>query len=183
MAALENTSTFPIIPKILCFACALLWLVEKLWVLMPQPLSCGPWILVVTGLMIAEGILVLSINSKQVNINYKQLNIPLRSDSHVPFSGAAQWGSLGASGQSYPAKVLHICCLVLPMKEYPYGHLPKGLLVQGPNAVPLHMPGNSVRAAAEADRLCFALAQTASLGSRAYKALPNEGKRSWRVIF
>lgn len=54
---------------------------------MPQPLSCGPRTLVVAGLITVEGILIL-------NINYKQVNIPLRSDSHVPFSGAAQQGSL-----------------------------------------------------------------------------------------
>lgn len=85
MVALENGSTFPIIPKILCSARALLWLTEKLWVLMPQPLSCAPQALVITGLNIAEGIVVL-------NINYKQVNMPLCSDSHVLFSKAGWQG-------------------------------------------------------------------------------------------
>lgn len=149
---------------------------------MPQPLSCGPRTLVVAGLITVEGILIL-------NINYKQVNIPLRSDSHVPFSRAAQQGSLAGlltiSWGLLVRATSETAPYLLPGAAHEGISLwtPYGLLVQGPNAVPRHMPENRVRAAAGADRLCFVLAQTASLGSRAYKALPNEGKRSWRVIF
>lgn len=55
---------------------------------MPQPLSCDPQPLVVAGPIIVEGILVL-------NINYKQVNIPcVLILQHVPFSRAGQQGYL-----------------------------------------------------------------------------------------
>lgn len=132
MVALENNSTFPIIPKILCSARALLWLTEKLWVLMPQPLSCGPQALVITDFNTAEGIVVL-------NINYKQVNIPLCSDSHLLFSKAGWqgfWPFHGGFWSELPSKAAPY---LQPMQGHPYRHLPWGLLVQGPNAVPYHM--------------------------------------------
>lgn len=81
----------------------------------PQPL-------VVTGPIIVEGILVL-------NVNYKQVNIPLCSDSHMPFSKVTCqgfWSELPTKTAPY----------LLSMEGYPYRHLPVGLFVQGPNDVP-----------------------------------------------
>lgn len=67
----------------------------------PQPL-------VVTGPIIVEGILVL-------NVNYKQVNIPLCSDSHMPFSKVTCqgfWSELPNKTAPY----------LLSMEGYPYRH-------------------------------------------------------------
>jgi len=64
-----------------------------------------------------------------------------------------------------------------------YGNLLVRHLLQGSNAVPCHVLEKSLRIATGAESLSFVAAQPASLRSHVDQVLPNEGKRSWRVVF
>lgn len=181
MVALENTSTFPIIPKILCFACDLGKSCEC-QCHSPWAVIHSPWWSLAPLLLRASWFWILITN--------RWIFPAFWFFSTCPSAGQvskATWQGFWPFHEGFWSELLgKMAPYLLPGAAHGEISLwtpSRGSVSPGTKCCPLHVPGNSVRAAAEADRLCFALAQMDSLRSHACKALPNEEKRSQRVIF